>query len=293
MASTFPSTLTTFTDPQPTDRLNSPSHSSIEGLQNSALQQIEATIGTVSSVAGTLMYDVRAAASGGGGHVQSANKGGTGQTSYAKGDLLVASSSSVLAKLAIGSVTQVLTVDSTQSTGLKWADPSLNVSMIPKPEITTFDVASSLMSGATTGFVSKFTIPSRIVVNKVSWNISGVATSGQFKFGMFSEDGQTQLFSIAMPTASSVGIYSASVASVSVPVGKAYVVLVPVSTANIAPNSYVTDTGNAIQLLNNNISGEPLYEGTITVASGTMPTTFNPSSMVASSDLSPLFRLDN
>lgn len=82
---------------------------------------IETFVGTLSSIQGTLMYDVRAAASNGGGHVQSVNKGGTGQTSYTVGDLLVATSSSVLTKLAIGSNNQVLTVDNTQSPAVKWA----------------------------------------------------------------------------------------------------------------------------------------------------------------------------
>lgn len=119
----YPSTLSTYTDPLATDKLNSPSHSAIERAQNTGLEELEAFVGTLSSVSGTLMYDVRAAASNGGGHVQTANKGGTGQTSYAKGDILVATSSSVLAKLSVGTDGHVLTVDSTQSTGVKYAAP--------------------------------------------------------------------------------------------------------------------------------------------------------------------------
>jgi len=123
--SNFPSTLSSLTDPNATDRLNSPSHSSVESAQNDGIEKLEAFIGTLSSVSGTLMYDVRAAASDGGGHVQTANKGGTGQTSYAKGDLLVAQSSSVLSKLTIGSNNQILVADSTQNTGVKWGAASI------------------------------------------------------------------------------------------------------------------------------------------------------------------------
>src|SRR3990167_4965504 len=98
----WPSTLSSFTDPVPADKLSTTPHSSIETAQNTGLKEVQAFVGTLSSNVGTLIYDIRAAGSDGGGHVQVANKGGTGQTAYTKGDLLVASSSSVLTKLAVG-----------------------------------------------------------------------------------------------------------------------------------------------------------------------------------------------
>lgn len=119
--STFPSVIATITDPNATDRLNSPSHSSIHTIENDEIKQTQRFIGTLSSAVGTLVYDIRAAASDGGGHVQAVNKGGTGQTSYTKGDILIAQSASALTKLAISSVTgQVLTVDPLQAVGIKW-----------------------------------------------------------------------------------------------------------------------------------------------------------------------------
>ena len=72
--STFPSVISTVSDPASTDKLNSPSHSGIETNQNDAIEKLETFIGTLSSAAGTLMYDIRAAASDGGGHVPTPNK---------------------------------------------------------------------------------------------------------------------------------------------------------------------------------------------------------------------------
>lgn len=123
----FPSTITTFSYPSPTDRLNNPSHSGLENTQSSAIGQIQAFIGTDSSAIGTLTYDIRSPLSNGGGHVQTANKGGTGQTTYTKGDILVAQSSSVLTKLAVGADGSNLTADSTQLTGVAWTGGSTNI----------------------------------------------------------------------------------------------------------------------------------------------------------------------
>jgi hypothetical protein len=120
--SNFPSVLNTFARPVTTDKLNSPSHSALHNTVSSALGQVEAMIGVVgdASVVGTLSYDVRSPASNGGGHIQTANKGGTGQITYAKGDTLVAKSASVLSKLSIGLDNDVLIADSATDTGVKW-----------------------------------------------------------------------------------------------------------------------------------------------------------------------------
>ncbi len=119
----YPSVITALTNPNATDRLNAPSHSSIHTSTNTEITALETFVGTLSSVPGTLMYDIRAAASNGGGHVQTANTGGTGQTNYNKGDLLVATSSSVLAKLAVSSVLgNVLVADPNQAAGMRWGN---------------------------------------------------------------------------------------------------------------------------------------------------------------------------
>ena len=129
----FPSTLSTFNRPTTSDKLNSPSHSALHNTVSSALGQVEAVIGVdgISSVVGTMMYDLRSPASNGGGHVQTANKGGTGQTSFTKGDLLIASGNSVLTKLAVGTDGYLLSANSSVATGISWIEnnkPKVNIS---------------------------------------------------------------------------------------------------------------------------------------------------------------------
>jgi len=126
----FPSILNTFNRPSSTDRLNSPSHSSLHNTVISAVGQIEAVIGLNSGVnasaLGTLMYDIRSPDSNGGGHIQTAVKGGTGQTTFTKGDLLVATGPSVLSKLAAGSDGQLLSANSSTASGVQWGGAGVN-----------------------------------------------------------------------------------------------------------------------------------------------------------------------
>lgn len=148
----YPSTISVLPTPQPTDRLNNPSHSSLHASVNGAIVEIETFVGTDSSVAGSLAYDIRSPDSNGGGHVQTANKGGTGQTSFNKGDLLVGQSSSVLAKLSAGLAGQILQVNSSVATGLSWVVNS-------SPKISTSASVITVINNSTETSILSVTIP--------------------------------------------------------------------------------------------------------------------------------------
>ena len=128
----FPSVLSIFNQTNPTDLLSSPSHSALHDTVSSAVGQIEAVVGVdgANSILGTVMSDLRNPDSGGGGHVQTANKGGTGQTAYTKGDILVATSASVLSKLAIGVDGQAVVADSSVASGVKWGTAGNKVTVV-------------------------------------------------------------------------------------------------------------------------------------------------------------------
>ena len=121
----YPSTYSTFNRPAASDRLNSPSHSALHNTTSSAVGQIEAVVGlntgASASAVGTLMYDIRSPLSDGGGHVQTAVKGGTGQTTFSAGDLLVATGPSTISKLAVSSVVgDIIVADPNAAAKMKW-----------------------------------------------------------------------------------------------------------------------------------------------------------------------------
>lgn len=201
----YPSVITSFTNPQPTDRLNSPSHSSIETAQNTGLTELQTFIGTLSSNVGTLMYDIRGAGSDGGGHVQGVNKGGTGLTGYAKGDILVATSSSVLTKKTVGDDGQVLTADSSVAGGIKWATNATGFTN--KIAISSSTLTFGLSSSSETDFIS-VNIPgstlgvgnavrATVFVSEFRKNITGAPVTFRAKYGNNTISEFTVLTSVA------------------------------------------------------------------------------------------------
>lgn len=80
---------------------------------------VEVKVGVDNSTDPTsLDYLIKSPLSNGGGHIQTAPLGGTGQTTFMKGDILVASNSSTLTRLGVGADGLAIVADSTQTGGI-------------------------------------------------------------------------------------------------------------------------------------------------------------------------------
>lgn len=295
--STFPSILSTYTDPLATNKLNAPSHSGIEQAQNSGLKQVEAVIGVEgnSSVVGTLEYFIKSPASDGGGHVQAANKGGTGLTSYTKGDLLVASSSSVLSKLAIGTNAFVLTADSTQGSGTKWAAAPAaptGLSIAPFPMVAMNYAGGNTNTTPTSiqGILSSFVLPFGMTINRLG--ILGNGSSGTSVSAAFYSESGTQEASITgFGFGSNLGAanYPIPVSSVALTAGVHYLAVTAVSGSHI----FLTSSENAVAGTSANAaSGKRTYAGSILIAGGVLPASITTTNITPLNNAHLSFRLD-
>ena len=89
--------------------------------------------------------------------------GGTGQSSFTKGDLLVASAATTLNKLPISTNGFVLTADSVESTGLKWAAPSTGLlAVAAKTSNYTLTDSDNLITLDSSGGTFDITLPTAV-----------------------------------------------------------------------------------------------------------------------------------
>lgn len=171
---------------------------------------------------------------------------------------------------------------------------------IPRPSFTggTADITQIICSGNTTGFISQISIPFKITVNKISIRTgTTVSVAGTYKISLYSESGQTQLFSVTTASISSTNtIYTTSVSAVVVSPGNYYLMIQPVSTASAYIYGWITYSTPfaTTEGLLSDVTSEPVLGGTYTVTADTAPSTITPTSLLESANTYALIaRLDN
>ena len=173
------------------------------------------------------------------------------------------------------------------------------LTLIPKPTFSggTQDITSVQVTGNTTGFIYQIPIPFKITVNKISFRTNSVSVAGTYKISLYSENGQTQLFSVTTASVSaSSTIYTTAVSSVVVSPGNYYLMIQAVSTANASMYAWITYTPpfGTVEGLHSDVTSEPVLGGTYTVTADTAPSTITPTSLLESASAYALIvRLDN
>ena len=82
----------------------------------------------------------------------------------AKGDLLAASADNTITRLAVGTNTYVLTADSSEGTGMKWAAPTVGT------VTSVTGTAPIVSSGGTTPAISVTTNDAQLILNNTIFN---------------------------------------------------------------------------------------------------------------------------
>ncbi len=292
----FPSVITSFSYPSPTNRLDNPSHSGLENTQSSAIGQLQAFIGTDASAVGTLQYDIRSPLSDGGGHVQTANKGGTGQTSYTKGDLLIAQSSSVFTKFAIGADGAVLSADSTTAAGVAWRGTQDATTIVVQPvggHLGT-DAAAAVPPSSILMNISLQAVPFQIRVNKISFVQGSVMTQGNINVALYNQAGTASvLFGTA--TTSIAGnaevVRTIPVTSVLVSAGNYWVGVTGTAIFNSSAWD-LSDAASGGEVILSSVLGGPVASGRLPAIGGALPGTITPSNISWNVSTAFVTRLD-
>lgn len=232
MATNFPTSLDSFTNPTSSDPTNSVTvpHAAQHANANDAIEALEAKVGVNSSaVATSLDYKVT-----------TLETNSVSKTLYdAKGDILVASAADTPAKLTAGADGLVLTTDSAEATGLKWSAPTITT-LTTKGDLLTHTgsalareaVGSNgqiLMadSGATNGIrYVDLTTDRNLIINGhmqlaqryfnafASFTTSGYYTADRWRTELSSLGTWFQLHSTDVPTGQGFGFSLRSIVSV-------------------------------------------------------------------------------
>lgn len=199
----------------------------------------------------------------------------------------------------VGSDGQFLQLSSSSGKTLAWASASGSsvLTLIPKSAITSDNVsASKTLNSSTTATVGQIVVPFNITVNKVSIRVGTVNVAGTLDISLYTEDGQTQVFSVTTASISASNtVVTTAVAGVTVSAGIYYLVVNPNSTADISVSvwSVVNAPFGTTESLASDVSSEPVMQGTLTITADTPPTNFTPSSITEVTNSTVVIRLDN
>jgi len=309
---TYPTTLDNPTLPAATDAVDTFDHAGLEDFQNNAIVALETKVGITSSSDNTSLDFKTKEITGGDTAVgKTATQTLSGKTlttptiasfvnathnhqNAAGGGSLdaaaIGSGTVATARLGSGSATS-----STYLRGDQTWQPitagATATSLLPIPGMGSVSLTSSSIATATTMQVGLIFVPATITVNKLTFKIESFSSSGTMKIGLYSYDGSTQVISATSGTISGTGFQTITLGSpVVVSVGYYFVTCVAVS-GSFNPDFWLIDTG--LTQFTNVPSGKVILEGTLTVTSGTLPSTITPTSITYTQNRTLVIRLDN
>lgn len=156
-------------------------------------------------------------------------------------------------------------------------------------------INSFTISGNTTGYLGQYIIPFRITVNKISFRTTTATTPDTFDITCYSEDGQTQMFSVTTATVTANAVITTSVPSITLEPGIYWIMINANSTVSVIVMDYEFATApfSTTEGLLEDVASEPIIRGTLAISAGTPPSTITPTGITGADEAQVIFRLDN
>lgn len=153
----------------------------------------------------------------------------------------------------------------------------------------------SPITDPTIGYIGQIVVPFTIEVSSVSIRTTNVTTPGPLDITLYTEDGQTQIFSVTSSNLVANSINTVAVSAAIVPAGVYYIMVN--ANGSFSAQIYMYRQGStpfalAAGLLGD-VSGQPVLRGTISITSGTPPATISPTAITDALDGVVVCRFDN
>lgn len=178
--------------------------------------------------------------------------GGTGQTTYTKGDLLVTPGSTTINKLAVGTDGFLLTADAASTNGLKWAAPAALTTGTTLALTNTS--ATGLVVGANGATNPVFQVDSSTASQAAGMKLTGAATGGTVALAAIDSGSNTNI-TINGKGTGTIGIGSVSTGAVTITPG--LTLSAALTYGGVALSNSVSGTGSMA------LTASPTFTGTV------------------------------
>lgn len=165
-------------------------------------------------------------------------------------------------------------------------------SVIPMPSFPETGSAGGGQNSNTTAYMGQILISAPIITNQITVENFGIPSiPGKVKIGLYTDDGQTKVFEITTNDIVGAGLVTTILSSSKlINSGYYYLVVVPIETASVNLITYARGSVSANFL---KPPGKNILQGTITVPANTLPTAFDPTTIIYSEPRCIQSRLDN
>jgi len=168
-----------------------------------------------------------------------------------------------------------------------------SILQIPSP-ITFEDIAGSTAS-ATTMKLGIIRVTAPIMLASITFRVSAVTTAGTLDISLYSQDGATRILTVTTPTITTTGNQTVTLASpIKINIGYYYIGFNANGSADVSASVYREDSSTfGSTTLGGGISGKPRTAGTVSISSGTPPSTINPNTITAANSNTLVVRFDS